>query len=332
MTVRRFVLGAALAAVLLLTLGPWAALRWYRRALTAAGGGEDRLFRVQSGASARAVGEQLAGEGVIRSARAFRLRARQKHLGLKAGAYIVSPAMSVDQLQSLFASGRTAERRVTFPEGFGLGQCAERAEKVGISTADAYLAAATAAAAPDAAGLGLPARATLEGYLFPDTYTVDPPPNAEKLVALQLRRFEEVWRDIDGDRLLAGRTRHAVVTIASLIEREARGDDERARIAGVIANRLRTGMRLQIDATVLYALGRHKQRVMYSDLKVDSPYNTYRVKGLPPGPICCPGKPSLAAALRPEKHDYLFYVLGPGNRHIFSRTEAEHNRAKGAVK
>lgn len=332
MTTRRLLVVAALAVALLLGVGPWVALRWYQHALTpAAAAGEERLFRVRPGDSARAVGERLAEAGLARNARAFRLRARQTGRVPRAGAYVVSPAMSIDELQELFASGRTAERKVTFPEGFGLRQCAERAEKAEICSAQAYLAAATGAA-PEAAGLGLAKRATLEGYLFPDTYIVEPPTTAEALVAMQLKRFDEVWRDIDGDRLLAGRTRHQVVTMASLIEREARGDDERARIAGVIANRLRRGMRLQIDATVLYALGRHKQRVLYSDLRVDSPYNTYRVKGLPPGPICCPGKPSLVAALRPERHDYLFYVLGAGNKHVFTRTDAEHNRAKEAAR
>ncbi len=331
MTVRRLAAGAALVLVVLLVLTPWLGLRWYHRALAPAGAGEERLFRVQSGESARAVGERLAAEGVVRSAAAFRLRARSRHATLRAGTYVVAPSMAADDLLAMFAAGRTAERKVTFPEGFGLRQCAERAEKAGICAADSYLEAATVASA-DSADLGLPARASLEGFLFPDTYIVEPPTSAAGLVAQQRKRFDEVWRALDGDRLLAGRTKLAVVTVASLVEREARGDDERARIAGVIANRLRRGMRLQIDATVLYALGYHKSRVTYQDLKVDSPYNTYRVKGLPPGPICCPGKPSLQAALQPEKHDYLFYVLGPGNRHIFTRTEAEHNRAKGAAR
>jgi UPF0755 protein len=120
---------------------------------------------------------------------------------------------------------------------------------------------------------------------------------------------------------------HEMVTIASLIERETHVSEERARIAGVIENRLRRGMRLQIDATVLYALEKHKSRVLFRDLQVDSPYNTYRHAGLPPGPIASPGLPCLLAALHPEQHDYLFYVVGPEGSHVFSRTEAEHRRA-----
>jgi UPF0755 protein len=122
-------------------------------------------------------------------------------------------------------------------------------------------------------------------------------------------------------------TLHEIVTIASLIEREAEVEQDRARIAGVIENRLKRNMKLDIDATVLFALGRHKERVLYRDLQVASPYNTYRHKGLPPGPIAAPGLPSLVAALHPESHDFLFYVAAPDGSHVFTRTEAEHNAA-----
>jgi UPF0755 protein len=123
-----------------------------------------------------------------------------------------------------------------------------------------------------------------------------------------------------------------IVTIASLIEREARIGKDRPLISGVIHNRLRKGMRLQVDATVLYALGEHKGRVTYEDLKVDSPFNTYRHKGLPPHPICNPGEASIRAALRPAKTEYLFYVARPDGSHVFTRTYAEHQQAIRAIR
>jgi len=166
----------------------------------------------------------------------------------------------------------------------------------------------------------------LEGYLFPSGYDLQPntPPErvAQVMVDEFARQFSQPYADEIAHR---GRSLHEIVTIASMIEREAEVEKDRPLIAGVIENRLRKGMRLQIDATVLYAMGRHKNRILYRDLRTPSPYNTYLHAGLPPGPIASPGLPSLLAALRPAKHDYLFYVASPDGSHIFSRTEAEHN-------
>ena len=125
---------------------------------------------------------------------------------------------------------------------------------------------------------------------------------------------------------------HQIVTEASLIEKEARVEADRARIAGVLENRLKRRMLLQVDATVLYALGKHKSRVLYRDLEVKSPYNTYRNRGLPPAPIASPGIPSLEATMRPEQHHYLYYVARPNGEHIFTTTSAEHQRAINQVK
>lgn len=316
-----------LGASLVMALGAaFSARAWYVGALQPVGSGPSRLVLIKPGDSQEAIGAKLLRAGVIRSLPAWKLRARGA-AAAQPGSYRVSSADSVDELLRRFAAAETADVRVTFPEGFTLNQCAERAAARGISTRTAYLAAATAAN-PAAASWKLKATDSLEGYLFPDTYLVPLPASAEALVAMQIHRFDDIWAKIDGEAKRGSRSQHEIVVTASLIERETRHDDERARIAGVIANRLRRGMRLQIDATVLYALGAHKDRVLYRDLEVDSPYNTYKVSGLPPGPICCPGRPSLEAALSPEQHDYLYYVLGPDGRHVFTRTLAEHNAAK----
>jgi len=165
-----------------------------------------------------------------------------------------------------------------------------------------------------------------EGWLFPDTYRFPVGASETSIAARMLSNFKERVSGPLADSVRAsGRPLSEIVVIASLVEREARTDRDRPMIAGVIENRLRKGMRLEIDATVQYARGAHAARLLYRDLRVDSPYNTYRHAGLPPGPICNPGLPSLEAAARPARHDYLFYVLGKdGRNHEFSRTYAEH--------
>jgi UPF0755 protein len=321
-------LGLVALALLAGVLGSAAA---WRRALAPVGEGQPRYFEVKPAESPAALARRLVADGLIRSAWAFRLRHRLRRSSERAGCYQVAPSMSVDDLLALFASGNVAWRVVTFPEGYTVRQCAEKAAAAGFGSAEAYADAASGRLGPLGL-LGLPAGATLEGYLFPDTYRLAPTTDCAELARAQARRFAEVWRELTAAGEPTAHTRHEYVTIASLIERETSRDDERPLIAGVIENRLRRGMKLQIDASVLYALGYHKRRLVYSDLQVDSPYNTYRAKGLPPGPIANPGRPSLAAALAPASHDYLFYVLGADGRHVFSRTEAEHNQAKKAAK
>jgi UPF0755 protein len=164
---------------------------------------------------------------------------------------------------------------------------------------------------------------SLEGYLFPDTYYLPRFLDEREVVDRFLAQFTQVvlplWREAG-----AGRTVHEIITIASMIEREAKTTGDRPLIAGVLYNRLARGWRLEVDATVLYALGAHKSIVTFEDLKVNSRYNTYLYAGLPPGPIANPGLGAIRAALRPARTDYLFYVARPDGSHAFSRTLAEH--------
>jgi UPF0755 protein len=170
----------------------------------------------------------------------------------------------------------------------------------------------------------------LEGYLFPDTYFLADSATAHTIVAMMLQQFQNVWREEDFAAAAAaiGRSMHEVVTVASMVEREAMLEAEMPRIAGVIYNRLQTDMLLQIDATVLFALGEHKDVVSLRDLTVDSPYNTYIYPGLPPGPIAAPGRAALSAALYPETHDYLYYMAVGDGSHAFNQTYAAHLEAQ----
>jgi UPF0755 protein len=173
---------------------------------------------------------------------------------------------------------------------------------------------------------------TLEGYLFPDTYIFYKEEKAENVIKKMVSSLftvldsSKIWKIQSMDL-----TTHEIITIASMIEREAMTDREKPIIASVIYNRLKKNMPLQIDATVIYTLGKHKRRVLYEDLKIKSAYNTYRNTGLPPGPIASPGYQSIISALHPAKTDYLYYVATGKGDHIFSRTYKEHLEAKKKV-
>jgi UPF0755 protein len=215
---------------------------------------------------------------------------------------------------------------VTIPEGFTLSQIVPLIARVLEVPADSVIAAARDTAHLHRLGIPTP---TLEGYLFPDTYTFLPGTPARAAVGAMVRRFEQVWRPEWTTRLDSiSMSRHQVVTLASIVEREAKRPDERPVIAGVYRNRLRSGMRLEADPTVQYARGIHTNRVLFKDLDVDSPYNTYRNVGLPPGPIASPGAASLQASLYPTDVPYKFFVAYPDGRHVFTVDFAQHTAAR----
>jgi len=178
-----------------------------------------------------------------------------------------------------------------------------------------------------------PAGESLEGYLLPETYEFAYGTAAEDLVRRMVEELDRQFVKPNADAIAASKlSLHEIVTLASLVEREAKVAADRAKIAGVLTNRLSRGMKLQCDATVQYALGEHKPRLTFADLKVDSPYNTYLHAGLPPGPIACPGIASLRAALQPERTDALFYVARPDGSHVFTRTYEEHLAAIAQIR
>jgi UPF0755 protein len=180
--------------------------------------------------------------------------------------------------------------------------------------------------------LAIPAR-TLEGYLFPDTYAFPDGTRARDAILEMVKRFEREWKPEWNAQLAKGSlTRHQAVTLASIVEREAKVAAERPVIAAVYINRLRAKMLLQADPTVQYARGKHSARLLNKDLEIDSPYNTYKYPGLPPGPIASPGGPSLVAALYPADVPFLYFVAAPDGHHEFRKTLAEHELAKRMVR
>ena len=317
---------AVAGALLALTVG---LVGWLWSASRAPDRGTATLVVVEQGTPVRALGRRLEEAGVIRSARLFEIwiRAGGNTRSIQAGTYEIPPGVSLYGVIDILVNGQTLLASVTIPEGLRLEQQAGvAARELGVDSA-AFVAAATDSLLADSLGIEAP---TLEGYLFPETYRVDPSTDARGLVRLMVgefdRAFDDEWRERAED---LGRTVHEIVTLASIVEEEARVAEERPVIAGVFWNRLREGMKLEADPTVQYALGSHRQRVLYRDLEVDSPYNTYLYPGLPPGPIASPGRASLEATLYPDSVPWLyFFATGEGGRHTFSATFAEHNRKR----
>lgn len=287
---------------------------------------------IPPGSSFRAAADSLERTGIVGSSRLFRMYAklRRRDRALKPGTYELAAGADWDVTLDAVTEGRSLSATLTIPEGFDL-----RAIVPLVSTRLGVPADSVRAAVRDSAHrarLGVPAE-TLEGYLFPATYTFPVGTTARAVVDEMVRQFEARWRPEWTARLdTVGLTRHELVTLASIVEKEARVADERTVIAAVYCNRLRIGMPLQADPTVQYVLPSHVDRVLYTHLDTESPYNTYRNAGLPPGPIASPGSASLEAALRPANVPYLYFVARPDGRHEFTSSFAEHTRARARVR
>ena len=287
-------------------------------------------IEVPSGAGTEKIGNLLADAGVIDSVLNFRIKSKLvgNDGNYKAGVYEFSPSMSMDEMMKHLLEGKAAESvRFTIPEGSSVKETAEIIAATGVCTVDEFMAAASSGEFQFPFLNGIPACPTqLEGYLYPDTYDVYKTEAPRDIIMRLLTRYEQIWNEVKAvaaeNPQAAGYTDHQLIIIASLIEEEAKLDNERPLVSSVIYNRLTKGMNLQFCSTVQYALGKHKERLYYSDLEVDSPYNTYKVAGLPAGPICSPGKASIEAALNPEATDYLYFVVssaGDGS-HNFAAT------------
>ncbi|MFP4502473.1 MAG: endolytic transglycosylase MltG [Candidatus Hydrogenedentota bacterium] len=316
----------AWAVVALLALGAgFTAYVLYDHATQPGTPGKTVSVAVPEGITKQEVGEVLVDAGLLEMPVLWRVALVRDGAGtpIQHGVYELPEGLSALQLLRRMYEGPVrpldVDRfRVTIPEGLSLAQMAER-----FDDPEAFLEAASD---PELiAELGLDVN-SLEGFLLPETYFFDEEPTERDVVRRMAEAFQETY-----ERIAEGLPRIeplTAVTVASLVEEEARVDEERPQVAAVIYNRLDKNMPLQLDATLQYALGKYGQRLLDADKEVDSPYNTYQNPGLPPGPISNPGKASLRAALRPANVDYLYFVSNAdGRTHTFSRTLAEHNRA-----
>jgi UPF0755 protein len=319
-------------AVLLLAVGAAAAGTWIylRMGEPYRGYTEPEQFvEIPAGAGTRTIGDRLVQGGVIRDALSFRvgLYVSGKGRHLQAGEYRFDRAMTPMEVIDKLARGDVYVINITFPEGLTAADMAKIFEVHGLGTAAAFVKAAHD---PSPIKTLDPAARDLEGYLFPETYLLPRHTDAARLVRLMTTRFEQVLTPEARQAADArGLTIRQVVTLASIVEKEAARPDERPIVAAVYENRLRIGMPLQCDPTVIYALervGRYTGNLRRDDLAFDSPYNTYRYPGLPPGPIASPGRASLEAAIHPASVDFLYFVSRNDGSHEFARTLEEHNR------
>ncbi|MDI6831889.1 MAG: endolytic transglycosylase MltG [Actinomycetota bacterium] len=288
---------------------------------------------VEEGDTAARIAEKLHQEKVVTSATIFRLLAwmQGRQARFKPGRYTFFTGMRYGDVFAMLEAGPQYQVRLTIPEGLTVDQTAARvAEALGVSAEDFLRAAAEG-------GFEVPLlppenEDNLEGFLFPKTYDLAADTSPREVIESLLAQFRAETAGLDWDRARElGITPYQAVIVASLIEREVVLDAERPLVAAVVYNRLRRDMPLQIDATVQYALPQWKEVLTYEDLKVNSPYNTYLHKGLPPAPICSPGLSSIKAALDPAGVDYLYYVATGDGGHFFTADYDEFLRVKEEV-
>jgi UPF0755 protein len=319
----------ALLALLGVMLGLTVALALSaRRALSPPGdAGEAVAFEVKRGATLQSVSRDLERAGVVRSARAFEWLARWRSRAgeLRAGEYELSRGFSAERVLAAITAGNVKTHELALPEGLTAVQVAERVEAAGLAGAAAFLAAVRD---PEfAASLGVEGD-TLEGYLFPETYQLARGLAPRAVVRTLVEHFLTVWAEIAPAAEARGLSMGEVVTLASIVEKETGAPSERPLIAAVFLNRLRLGMRLETDPTVIYGIADFDGNLTRAHLEdASNPYNTYRIVGLPPGPIANPGGAALRAVVEPAETEYLYFVSRNDGTHVFSRSYREHVNA-----
>jgi UPF0755 protein len=321
-----------LAGLLLLILGVAAAGAWlYLSVERPFKGyeGNETFVEIQAGSGPITMGRALTEAGVVPHVTAFRTAVWVRGAGrrLQAGEYRFERPMTPLEVVDKIARGDVYLQPVTFREGLTIRQMSQIFQERRFGTAQEFI---TAASRADRIRSIDPSARDLEGYLFPDTYTLPRRATAEQLVERMVARFEAALSpEVREQAAARGLTVRQLVTLASLVEKETARREERPLVSAVYSNRLRIGMGLQCDPTVIYALeraGRFDGNLTRDDLRFDSPYNTYRYAGLPPGPIAAPGKASLEAAANPADVPYIYFVSRNDGSHAFASTLEEHNR------
>jgi UPF0755 protein len=274
--------------------------------------------------------DSLAAHGIISSPSAFKLYGRMNGAkgSIKPGIYEFRHGEAFADIVRKLVRGDVVKIRFAIPEGWTIPQVAARIARQTGAPVDSVQRLLVDSDAPKRYGVPGP---TLEGYLYPATYVFPLGTPLPKIIGAMVERYKSAWTPAMRERAAAlGMTERDVVALASIVEKEAKVWTERPVISAVYHNRLHTGMRLQADPTVQYALGRHTARLMYEEIRdvAGNPYNTYTHAGLPPGPIASPSKAAIEAALHPTADPYLYFVARPNGTHVFTRTLAEHNAAK----
>jgi UPF0755 protein len=263
------------------------------------------IFAIEKGRGSKEISADLQRANLIWWGPSFRayvyIRGFSKNL--QAGAYRLSPSMSIIKIADKFAAGEVEEMNVTIPEGFTVKQIEERL------------------------GLKLPGE-NLEGFLFPDTYRLKSGITGEEAARIMQDNFDKKIAPHRSEIAQSGKTVFEIITMASLLEKEVKTIEDKELVSGILWKRVRAGMPLQVDAAILYITGKNTTQISIEETKIDSPYNTYKYRGLPAGPISNPGLESILAAIYPKSSSYWYYLSTPEGKTIFSKTLEEHNIAK----
>ncbi len=307
---------------------------WYRFSLGAPDPNSDARvsFAVPTGAGLSTIAEELEAKNLIKSSFAFKTHVRlngRDHV-LRAGSYVLQPSMSAPEILEVLTGGSAGEVSITIPEGFTVADIDRLMAAKGFTETGAVLECAKACDVskftflPPSGGPG----GRVEGYLYPDTYFIGGEGgNPEEFLSRLLHTFEQkVVQELSSEIAASGKSLHAIMTMASLIEEEAANNAERPVISGILWKRLDEGIILGVDAAVRYAVGKRTEPLTRADLEIDSPYNIRAWQGLPPGPIANPGLASIKAALHPESSPYYYYLHGTDGNIHYARTNEEHNQ------
>jgi UPF0755 protein len=320
---RSFLLwSAGFSLLLVIGLAGW----YYQYVSTPAEGTGTAVVYIPQGAGLRHIQTILAGEGVIRDDPRFLILARLNGSSnrLRAGEFAIARNLRPAAVLKILMQGEVIFHRLTIPEGLTMTRIAMFFAQASWVDDKKFLTLCTDPEFIHSLGIN---KDRLEGYLFPDTYVlVRGETTARIIITTMVRRFLSVWQEI-GTKKKPPLTRHQIVTLASIVEKETADPTERPLIARVFLNRLQKSMRLQADPTVIYGLPNFNGNLTKKDLKQDTPYNTYVIKGLPPGPICNPGRAAIEAVLHPADSQALYFVSKNNGSHQFSNTLKEHNRA-----
>ena len=292
----------------------------------------EEIVEVAEGDSFYGILDKLSEEGKIKNK--FLVKLYLKICGIKPevleGTYKLNKSMTLNEFVNLLTDSNKDKVYITIPEGYTIDDIAEKLEENNICNSKEFIDSVKNYELPKYISNNPNKRYNLEGFLFPDTYSFNKNENADFIIKTMLNRFEKVWQEIVEDLNISipEEEIEKKVNVASIIEKEAVVDSERSFISSVIYNRIAIGMPLQIDATVIYSYGYHIEKMYEKYLEIDSPYNTYMYYGLPIGPISNPGRASLMAALKPEKTDYLYYLLESENTHYFTDNYDDFLRRK----
>jgi UPF0755 protein len=287
----------------------------------------EKLIIIKPGQSFKSFSKSLQKDGIIKDLYKFNLFARIKghDKKVKAGEYILSPSMTPYKILQILAAGKVCLHKITIPEGYNIRQIASITAMAGLCAETKFIGSATNSSFVHNKGIDAE---TFEGYLFPDTYYFSKDVSPEKIISAMVKRFRFVFTPTFKEQVKKlGLSIHQAVTLASIIEKETGDPEERPIISSVFHNRLKKKMRLESDPTVIYGIKDFDGNIKKRHLETSTPYNTYKIKGLPPGPIANPGIKAIEAALFPADTDFLYFVSKKDNTHEFSTNIRDHNKA-----